>query len=76
MCFLAQSIDVKGQLFTLIVGNICPQFWRQSKYTQGATLFHEMTHEYAGTEDYGYVAGTGNPPTYEIKRRRDGGQWL
>lgn len=53
MCFLAQSIDVKGQPFTLIVGNICPKFWRQSKYTQGATLFHEMTHEYAGTEDYG-----------------------
>ena len=48
--------------------HICPNFWTHTNRTQSAILFHELTHEYGGTTDYGYVTGWGAPPTYGKKQ--------
>lgn len=51
--------------------HINPGFWRQGSRQQWGILAHEISHEYMGTEDHGYVTGwptlppIGVSPTYE-----------
>jgi RHS repeat-associated protein len=35
--------------------HVCPRFWNLEARRQSARLLHEISHYYAGTEDFGYV---------------------
>ncbi|MCC7509271.1 MAG: hypothetical protein IT464_07835 [Planctomycetes bacterium] len=39
------------------VVHLCPKFWDLEFTEMAADIFHELTHGYAQTEDYGYYAG-------------------
>ena len=49
--------------------HLCPKFWNLTYKQQIGTLYHEVTHEYAGTKDYAYLfplISTQSVPAYDI----------